>query len=133
MTDEELQAQLEAIEAELGRRKWAKVDDLMPRVEALTDEELAEFSNRVSALKSARDRKVQEMTKGVTVSNQRVVKPWNPAEFAADLGDAPNRKPKKKYSEMTREELNAVDISALSRDEMNQVNGCLVALHLQGK
>src|SRR5690349_1061164 len=57
MTDEELQAQLEAIQAELGRRKWAKVDDLMPHVEALNDEELAELSNRISSIKVVRDLK----------------------------------------------------------------------------
>lgn len=61
MTNEELQKQIEAIQADLGQPKWVKVNDLMLLIEALTDAELVELSNRVSVLTAARNRKIQEM------------------------------------------------------------------------
>ena len=138
----ELQAQLEAIQAELGRRKWVKVDEVMTRVEALTDEELAEMIKRASTLKAERDRKVQEMTEGVKQANSgyslipqappKPVRPHDPAQFSADPDELLGRKPKKKFSEMTLEELSEVKLSELSQSEMNEYSMAGLRLQMRG-
>ncbi|MEP1079667.1 hypothetical protein NDI52_30105 [Leptolyngbya sp. PL-A3] len=142
MTDEELQAQIKAMQAELGRRKWAKVDEVMTRIEALTDEELAELSNRVSSFKTARDRKVQEMTEGAKQANSgyssipqaplEPVRPHDPAQFSANPDELLGRKPKKKFSEMTLEELSEVKLSELSQSEMNEYSMAGLRLQMRG-
>ncbi|MEP1079170.1 hypothetical protein NDI52_27555 [Leptolyngbya sp. PL-A3] len=54
MSDKELKAHLDAIQTELESQKWAKVSELMPHIQSLSDEELTELLNRVWYIKSAR-------------------------------------------------------------------------------
>jgi phage terminase small subunit len=54
MTDEEIKAQIAMLQAELEARKWAKVAELMTRLEALTSDELTELIARAMELKRRR-------------------------------------------------------------------------------
>ena len=54
MTDEEIKAQIEVLQAELEARKWAKVAELMTQLEALTSDELTELIARAMELKRRR-------------------------------------------------------------------------------
>lgn len=54
MTDEEIKAQIKVLQAELEARKWAKVAELVVRMEALTSDELTELIARAMELKRRR-------------------------------------------------------------------------------